>query len=81
MTSPDTRNRIVGAVIGVEAGAATGLLLLGGVRFAPLVTTVAGAALGAAGAEPALRLRERLIRHALRRQLRGQGQSQPAGNG
>jgi hypothetical protein len=61
--------RLIGAVVGTEVGAAGGLLLLGGVRFAPLVTTLAGALLGAWGVKPALRLRERLIRRALRRHL------------
>ena len=75
MSSKDGRDRIVGAVIGTEVGAASGLLLLGGVRFAPIVTTVAGAAIGAAAAKPALRLRERMIRRALRRQLRAASQS------
>jgi hypothetical protein len=61
--------KLVGAVVGTEVGAAGGLLLLGGVRFAPLLTTLAGAMLGAWAAKPALRLRELLIRRALRRHL------------
>jgi hypothetical protein len=70
MEAESKRSRVIGAVIGTEVGAASGLLLLGGVRFAPLLTTAAGALLGALGARPAMRLRERLIRRALRRQLR-----------
>jgi len=62
--------RVIGAVIGTEVGAAGGLLLFGGVRFVPLLITLAGALLGAFGGEPAARLRQRLIRRALRRQLR-----------
>jgi uncharacterized membrane protein len=69
-----TRKKIIGAVIGTEAGAAFGLLLLGGVRFAPLVTTLLGAAAGALGAGPAARLREYMIRRELRRQLKGQSE-------
>jgi uncharacterized membrane protein YccC len=61
--------QLIGAVVGIEVGAASGLLLLGGVRFAPLVTTLAGALLGALGTKPALRIRERLLRRALRRHL------------
>jgi hypothetical protein len=72
---PDRPRRIVGAVVGTELGAAFGLLLLGGVRFAPLVTTLLGAMAGAAGAGPVSRLRERLIRRALRRQMRAASQS------
>jgi hypothetical protein len=63
--------RMVGAIVGTEIGAAGGLLLLGGVRFAPLLTTLAGALLGAWGTKPALRLREKLLRRALRRHLHG----------
>jgi hypothetical protein len=62
--------KLVGAVLGTEVGAAFGLLLLGGVRFAPLLTTLLGALAGAAGAAPIARLRERLIRRELRRQMR-----------
>jgi len=67
--------RLIGGVVGTEVGAAGGLLLLGGIRFAPLVTTLAGALLGAFATEPALRLRERMIRRALRRQLHAAKQS------
>jgi uncharacterized membrane protein len=69
-----TRMKIIGAVIGTEAGAAFGLLLLGGVRFAPLVTTALGALAGAVGAGPGARLRERMIRRELRRQIKGQSE-------
>ena len=62
-------------MVGTELGAAFGLLLLGGVRFAPLATTLLGALGGAAGAGPVSRLRERLIRRALRRQMRAASQS------
>jgi uncharacterized membrane protein len=74
MQDERTRMKIIGAVIGTEAGAAFGLLLLGGVRFAPLVTTLLGAATGALGAGPAARLREHLIRRELRRQIKGQSE-------
>jgi hypothetical protein len=73
MESERSRRRIVGAVIGTEVGAASGLLLLGGVRFAPLLTTLAGALVGVFAVKPALGLRDRLIRHALRRQMRAAG--------
>jgi uncharacterized membrane protein len=73
MQDERTRMKIIGAVIGTEAGAAFGLLLLGG-RFAPLVTTLFGAAAGALGAGPAARLREHLIRRELRRQIKGQSE-------
>ena len=62
-------------MVGTEVGAAGGLLLLGGVRFAPLLTTLSGALLGAVGAPAALRLRDRLFRRALRRHLRAAGQN------
>jgi uncharacterized membrane protein len=70
MQPTDKRARLIGAVLGTEAGAASGLLLLGSVRYAPLLATAAGAVVGAAAARPAMRLRERMIRRALRRQLR-----------
>jgi hypothetical protein len=66
----DAPHKLIGAVLGTELGAAFGLLLLGSVRFAPLLTTLLGALAGAAGAGPIARLRERLIRRALRRQMR-----------
>jgi hypothetical protein len=44
------------------------------VRFAPLATTLFGAAAGALGAGPAARLREHLIRRQLRRQIKGQSE-------
>jgi hypothetical protein len=75
MQSEQTRSRVVGAVVGTEVGAASGLLLLGGVRFAPLLTTLLGALAGAFAVKPVVRLRERLIRQALRRQLRAANQS------
>jgi uncharacterized membrane protein len=74
MQDERTRMKIIGAVIGTEAGAAFGLLLLGGVRFAPLATTLLGAAAGALGAGPAARLREHLIRRELRRQIKNQSE-------
>jgi len=70
MESERSRRRIIGAVVGTEVGAASGLLLLGGVRFAPLLTTLAGALVGAFAWKPALRVRELLVRRALRRQMR-----------
>jgi uncharacterized membrane protein len=71
----DRPRKVIGAVVGTELGAAFGLVLLGGVRFAPLLTTLLGALAGAVGAGTAARLRERLIRRALRRQLDTAGQS------
>jgi uncharacterized membrane protein len=69
-TRAEAPRKLVGAVLGTELGAAFGLLLLGGVRFAPLLTTLLGALAGAAGAGPIARLRERMIRRELRRQMR-----------
>ncbi len=62
-------------MVGTEVGAASGLLLLGRVSFAPLLITVAGAVAGAFAAKPVLGLRERLVRRALRRHLRTASQS------
>ena len=72
---PDRPRKIIGAVVGTELGAAFGLVLLGGVRFAPLLTTLLGAVAGAIGARPASRVREWVIRRALRRQMGTAGQS------
>jgi len=67
---PDPRNRVrrevVAALIGAEAGAAVGLLLVGDVPVAPLGLAALGAGLGAG----AVSLRQLLIRRWLRAQLR-----------
>lgn len=62
--------RIIGAIIGTELGAATGLLLVGGQPMAPLLVTLFGALAGAMSVGPALRLRDRMFRRWLRRSLR-----------
>ena len=68
---PDPRRlaprEIAGAIIGAEAGAGIGLLVLGSVPFAPLGT----AALGAVAGFGAMRVRHLLVRRWLRHQLRG----------
>jgi hypothetical protein len=67
---PDPRRlaprEIAGAIIGAEAGAGIGLLVLGSVPFAPL----GAAALGAATGFGAMRIRHALVRRWLRHQLR-----------
>jgi hypothetical protein len=70
MRRPDPRRRarreIVAAIIGAEAGAAIGLLALGGTPLAPIALAVAGAGLGAGG----VTVRQLLIRRWVRSQLR-----------
>ena len=67
---PDPRRlaprEIAGAIIGAEAGAGVGLLVLGSVPFAPLGMAALGAATGFA----AMRVRHLLVRRWLRHQLR-----------
>jgi CBS-domain-containing membrane protein len=65
--------RAIGAIIGTELGAATGLFVVGGRPAAPLLVTLLGALLGAVAVTPALRLRERLFRRWLRNSLRATG--------
>lgn len=70
MHGPDprkpVRREIVAALIGAEAGAGLGLLVLGGTLLAPLGLAVFGAVAGAGVAS----LRGVLIRRWLREQLR-----------
>jgi hypothetical protein len=70
MHGPDprkpVRREIVAALIGAEAGAGLGLLVLGGTLLAPLGLAVFGAVVGAGVAG----LRGVLIRRWLREQLR-----------
>jgi hypothetical protein len=70
MRGPDPRNRarreIVAGIIGAEAGAGIGLLVLGGTPLAPIGLAAVGAALGAG----VMSLRHVLIRRWLRSQLR-----------
>lgn len=70
MRGPDPRNRarreVVAALIGAEAGAAIGLLVVGGTPIAPLGLAAVGAGLGAG----AVTIRQLLIRRWLRAQLR-----------
>ena len=70
LPAPDPRKRarrdIAGALIGAEAGAGVGLLVLGSVPFAPLGM----AALGAAAGFGVMRVHHLLARRWLRHQLR-----------
>jgi hypothetical protein len=70
MQGPDPRKRarreIVAAIIGAEAGAAFGLLVLGGVPLAPLGLALLGAGIGAA----VMHARHKLFRRWVRSQLR-----------
>jgi hypothetical protein len=61
---------IVAALIGAEAGAAVGLVVLGGTVFAPLVLAVAGAAVGPLALAGGIRVQRALVRRGIRRQLR-----------
>ena len=71
MQGPDprrpARREVVGAIIGAEAGAGFGLLVLGGTPLAPLGLAALGAVTGAAY----FKLRHELMRRWLRSQLRG----------
>jgi hypothetical protein len=67
---PSTKRRLIGAIIGTEVGAATGLFAFGGTLLMPLLVTALGAVLGALSVTPALRLRERVFRRWLRKSLR-----------
>jgi hypothetical protein len=79
---PDPRKRaprpIVAALIGGEAGAAAGLVFLGGTTFAPLGLAAAGAAVGPLALAAGERLRRGLVRRGIRQQLR---QGRPAADG
>jgi hypothetical protein len=67
------KRRAVGAIIGTEVGAATGLFAFGGRPLLPLAVTALGALAGALAVTPTLRLRERLFRRWLRKNLRAAG--------
>jgi hypothetical protein len=64
------KRRAIGAIIGTEIGAATGLFAFGGTPMLPLLVTVIGAATGAMSVTPALRMREWVFRRWLRKTLR-----------
>jgi hypothetical protein len=70
MQGPDPRRRarreIVAAIIGAEAGAGIGLLVMGATPLAPIGLAAAGAVFGAG----LMSLRHVLIRRWLRSQLR-----------
>jgi hypothetical protein len=61
---------IVAALIGAEAGAAVGLVVLGGTTFAPLGLAMAGAAAGPLALAGGVRLQRALVRRGIRQQLR-----------
>ena len=69
---------IVAALIGAEAGAAIGLVVLGGTAFAPLGLAAAGAVAGPLALAGGLRVRRVVVRRGIRRQLR-QGHPAPDG--
>ena len=70
MQGPDPRRRarreVVAGIIGAEAGAGIGLIVVGATPFAPIGLAAVGAALGAG----VMSLRHVLIRRWLRSQLR-----------
>ena len=66
----EVSRRAIGAIVGTEVGAATGLFAVGGRPAAPLLVAALGALLGALAVTPALALRDRLFRRWLRRNLR-----------
>jgi hypothetical protein len=70
MQGPDPRKRarreVVAGIIGVEAGAGIGLLVVGTTPFAPIGLAAVGAVVGAG----LMSLRHALIRRWLRSQLR-----------
>jgi hypothetical protein len=69
---------VVAGLIGVEAGAAAGLVLFGGVPFAPLGLAAAGALGGWVGVAGFERVRRSLVMRGIRRQLRS-GRGAPGG--
>ena len=79
---PDPTKRaprpVVAALIGAEAGAAAGLLFLGGTVLAPLGLAAAGAAAGSLGLAGVVRVRRGLVRRGIRQPLR-QGRPAPDG--
>ena len=79
---PDPTKRaprpLVAALIGAEAGAAAGLLFLGGTIFAPLGLAAVGAVAGPLALAGAGRVRRGLVRRGIRQQLR-EGHAAPDG--
>jgi hypothetical protein len=67
------KRRAIGAIIGTEVGAATGLFAFGGTPLLPLLVTAVGAAVGALAVTPAMKVRERVFRRWLRKSLRAAG--------
>jgi CBS-domain-containing membrane protein len=67
------KRRAIGAIIGTEVGAATGILAFGGRPMLPLLITALGAGAGALSVTPALRAREWVFRRWLRKSLRAPG--------
>jgi hypothetical protein len=61
---------VAAALIGAEAGAALGLLVLGGAFLAPIGVALAGAAAGPPVLRASARLRTLLFRRWLRSRLR-----------
>jgi hypothetical protein len=61
---------IVAALIGAEAGAAVGLVVLGGTVFAPLGLAAAGAVAGPLALAGGVRVQRALVRRGIRQQLR-----------
>jgi hypothetical protein len=61
---------VAAALIGAEAGAALGLLVLGGAFLAPIGVALAGAAAGPPVLRASARLRALLFRRWLRSRLR-----------
>jgi hypothetical protein len=68
--SPSNRRRAIGAIIGTEVGAATGLFVFGGKPLLPLLITAIGAGMGALSVTPARRVRDWVFRRWLRKSLR-----------
>ena len=62
---------IVAALIGAEAGAAVGLVVLGGTTFAPLGLALVGAMAGPLALVGGVRVQHALVRRGIRQQLRG----------
>jgi CBS-domain-containing membrane protein len=71
--SPARKRRAIGAIIGTEVGAATGIFAFGARPLLPLLITVLGAGAGALLVTPVLRLREWVFRRWLRKSLRAPG--------
>jgi CBS-domain-containing membrane protein len=67
------KRRAIGAIIGTEVGAATGILAFGGRPLLPLLITALGAGAGALSVTPVLRMREWVFRRWLRKTLRAPG--------